>query len=219
MLKPLYVFDMDETLINADCAMIWNQFLVKKGIATDPNFLEEDKRLMALYAQGSMDMEDYLSFAIAPVKDLPITQVKALAEECVIKHVLDKQFRQSKPLIEQLKRDNIDMVIISASVTFLVEAVGRHIGIPTALGIDLVEKDGRYTPQVSGVASYREGKVTRLQQWLEAQSQQYSEIHFYTDSINDLPLCQHADYAYLVNPCPRLKAVSDQPNWTILDWD
>ncbi|MEF1341684.1 HAD-IB family hydrolase, partial [Vibrio rotiferianus] len=23
MSKPLYVFDMDETLINADCAMIW----------------------------------------------------------------------------------------------------------------------------------------------------------------------------------------------------
>ncbi|MEF1307625.1 HAD-IB family hydrolase, partial [Vibrio owensii] len=24
MSKPLYVFDLDETLINADCAMIWN---------------------------------------------------------------------------------------------------------------------------------------------------------------------------------------------------
>ncbi len=32
MSKPLYVFDMDETLINADCAMIWNAFLVEKGI-------------------------------------------------------------------------------------------------------------------------------------------------------------------------------------------
>ncbi|TKF05158.1 HAD-IB family hydrolase, partial [Vibrio kanaloae] len=28
MFKPLYVFDMDETLINADAAMLWNEFLV-----------------------------------------------------------------------------------------------------------------------------------------------------------------------------------------------
>ncbi|MEF1164968.1 HAD-IB family hydrolase, partial [Vibrio parahaemolyticus] len=50
MSKPLYVFDMDEALINADCAMIWNVFLVEKGIATQSNFIEEDQRLMALYA-------------------------------------------------------------------------------------------------------------------------------------------------------------------------
>ena len=32
MTKPLYVFDLDETLIKADSAMIWNEFLVEKGI-------------------------------------------------------------------------------------------------------------------------------------------------------------------------------------------
>lgn len=31
MSKPLYVFDMDETLFDADCAMLWNRFLVEKG--------------------------------------------------------------------------------------------------------------------------------------------------------------------------------------------
>ncbi len=56
MTQPLYVFDMDETLINGDCAMIWNEFLVEKGIVTDPDFLDEDKRLMALYSRGLMDM-------------------------------------------------------------------------------------------------------------------------------------------------------------------
>ncbi|UYI48710.1 HAD-IB family hydrolase [Vibrio natriegens] len=219
MSKPLYVFDMDETLINADCAMIWNAFLVEKGIATEPNFIEEDQRLMKLYAEGKMDMEDYLEFCMAPLSDMPIEQVKMLVAECVDKQILPKQFKQSKTLIEQLSRDGIDMVIISASVTFLVEAVGRRLGIPTSLGIDLIEQKGNYSAAISGIPSYREGKVTRLQQWLEAQPELYSEIHFYTDSINDLPLCQHADYAYLVNPCPRLREHANQPNWTVLSWD
>ncbi|MCF7494385.1 HAD-IB family hydrolase [Vibrio sp. L5-1] len=219
MFKPLYVFDMDETLINADAAMLWNAFLVEKGIATAPNFIEEDKRLMGLYSEGKLNMEDYLTFSMQPLADMPTEQVTALVEECVEQHILPKQFKQSKPLIEQLDRDNIDMLIISASVTFLVEAVGRKVGIENALGIDLVESQGRFTSEILGVPSYREGKVTRLKEWLDNQETNYSNIHFYTDSINDLPLCEYADFAYLVNPCPRLKAIADQPNWSILDWD
>jgi len=218
MSKPLYVFDMDETLINADCAMIWNEFLVEKGIATEPNFIEEDKRLIGLYAEGKLDMEDYLTFSMKPLENMPIEQVNALVEECVENHILAKQYPQAKTLIEQLSRDGLDMVIISASVTFLVAAVGRHLGIPTALGIDLVVADNRYTAEVDGIPSYREGKVTRLKLWLEAQFDSYSEIYFYTDSINDLPLCEYADYAYLVNPCPRLKEHSDRTKWTLLNW-
>ncbi|WP_425665990.1 HAD family hydrolase [Vibrio tubiashii] len=218
MSKPLYVFDLDETLINADCAMIWNEFMVDKGIATEPNFIEEDRRLMSLYAEGKLDMQDYLTFSMAPLADMPVEQVKLLVEECVKTRILDKQFPQSKSLIEQLSRDGIDMLIISASVTFLVEAVGRHLGIHTALGIDLVSEADHYTAKIQGVPSYREGKVTRLKQWLKERSESYSELHFFTDSINDLPLCQYADYAYLVNPCPRLKAHANQPNWTILNW-
>ncbi|MEF1341251.1 HAD family hydrolase, partial [Vibrio rotiferianus] len=173
---------------------------------------------MGLYAEGKMDMEDYLTFSMKPLENMPIEQVNALVEECVENHILAKQYPQAKTLIEQLSRDGIDMVIISASVTFLVAAVGRHLGIPTALGIDLVVADNRYTAEIDGVPSYREGKVTRLKQWLEAQFDSYSEIHFYTDSINDLPLCEYADYAYLVNPCPRLKEHSDRTKWRVLSW-
>lgn len=219
MSKPLYVFDMDETLVNGDAAMMWNEFLVEKGIASDASFVEEDQRLMGLYTQGKLDMEDYLTFAMQPLADLTTQQVNTLVEECVDTKVLPNLFKHTLPLIEQLKRDEIDMLIISASVTFLVEVVGRKLGIPEALGIDLVEKQGRYTSKIEGVPSYREGKVTRLEQWIAAQPTTYSEIHFYTDSINDLPLCEFADYAYLVNPCPRLKALADRPNWQILNWD
>ncbi|MFM2590595.1 HAD family hydrolase [Vibrio sp. TBV020] len=218
MSKPLYVFDMDETLIDADCAMIWNEFLVEKGIATSPSFIEEDQRLMALYAKGELNMEDYLAFSMAPLANMPKEQVARLVEECVTRYILPKQFTQSKTLIEQLTREGIDMMIISASVTFLVSAVGRHLGISNALGIDLVEKQGGYTAQILGVPSYREGKVTRLKEWLEAQSESYSSIHFYTDSINDLPLCEYADYVYLVNPCPRLKDYAIHTDWANLSW-
>ncbi|NRF25339.1 HAD family hydrolase [Vibrio coralliilyticus] len=219
MTKPLYVFDLDETLIKADSAMIWNEFLVEKGIVDDASFLTEDQRLMALYSQGKLDMDDYLKFAMAPITHLSLGEVEKLVNECVDKWIAPKQFQQSIPLLEQLNKQGVDTLIISATVSFIVEAVAQHLGVEQSMGIELVTEDDRYTAKVSGVPSYREGKVTRLEQWLSARDETYSEIHFYTDSINDLPLCERADYAYLVNPCPRLKAIADRPNWTILHWD
>lgn len=218
MSKPLYVFDLDETLINADCSMIWNEFLVEKGIVTDHNFIDEDKRLMNLYAKGELDMQCYLDFSLAPLTAIPKAQVSDWVEECVQRYILPKQFTQSKVLIEKLVREHAELIIISASVTFLVEVIARYLGIKTALGIDLVEQQACYSAQINGIATYREGKVARLEQWLKETKQSFSEIHFFTDSINDLPLCEYADYTYLVNPCPKLRIIGAERNWPILCW-
>ncbi|MGL5429288.1 MAG: HAD-IB family hydrolase [Vibrio sp.] len=218
MSKSLYVFDLDDTLIDGDCAMIWNAFLAEKGIATDHNFVAEDRRRMALYAQGKMDMAQYITFAMQPLTNVPIATVQAWAQECVAQLIVPQHFAQARTLLAQLQQQGSTCLIISASVSFLVQEVAAHFGIAHALGIDLVERQGCYSSEIAGIASYREGKVLRLQQWLAEQSETYQHIHFYTDSINDLPLCLHADFTYLVNPCPQLRAQGAQHGWPVLDW-
>ncbi|WGY45765.1 MULTISPECIES: HAD-IB family hydrolase [unclassified Vibrio] len=218
MSQPLYVFDMDDTLIDGDCAMIWNEFLVDKGIATDPEFLNQDRYLMSLYARGEMDMEDYLDYVMQPLAALPVEQVHALVDECVDRRIMPRLFDEARNLIATLKAHNTTMLIISASVSFLVEAVAKQVGIPHALGIDMAVSNGHYSSEIVGVPSYREGKVARLEEWLLTHPQHLDEVHFFTDSINDLPLCQHADFAYLVNPCQRLAAHAGQPHWQVLRW-
>ncbi|WP_260260714.1 HAD family hydrolase [Vibrio intestinalis] len=219
MPKPLYVFDLDETLIDGDCAMIWNQFLVAKGYVDDPEFLEKDAWLMAQYAQGELDMQQYLSFAMQPLANLSKSEVDDLVIECVDTQILPLVFPQAAKLIQQLKHDDIDMIVVSASVSFLVHQVALALGISQALGIDLEVNNGSYTHSILGVPSYREGKVTRLNQWLKQQPKDYGNIHFFTDSINDLPMCEAADFTYLVNPCPQLRSIGQKPNWVRLHWN
>ncbi|MGF1721391.1 HAD-IB family hydrolase [Vibrio kyushuensis] len=218
MSQPLYVFDMDETLFSADCSVLWNEFLAEEGIATSAGFLEEDKRLMGLYSAGKMDMEDYLTFAMSPLNHIPKEEVDQLVERCISDKIMPYYYPQAQTLLAQLKRDNIDTVIISATVNFIVAAVAKRIGIDAAMGIDLVIEENRYTATIEGIPTYREGKVARLEQWLSQQDKQYDSIHFYTDSINDLPLCERADAAYLVNPCDKLAQLSHRPNWQVLNW-
>ena len=61
MTTPLYVFDLEETLMDGNSAMIWNEFLVEKGLVNDPSFLNEERRLMTLYVQGILNEEEFQS--------------------------------------------------------------------------------------------------------------------------------------------------------------
>lgn len=218
MTSAIYVFDLDETLVAGDCGMIWNRFLVEKGIAKDEDFIEKDKALMKIYATGELDMQSYLDFAMAPLADLPLDTIEQLVDECVELYIQEKIYPEAKQLIESLQANQIPCVIISASVSFIVKAVAKKLGIKNAIGIDLVIKDNKYTSQIYGTPSFQEGKVKRIKSWLKAKDLQSSKLYFYTDSINDLPLCEFADHAHLVNPCPKLREFGKKNKWPVFHW-
>ena len=220
MPQPLYVFDMDDTLVNGDCAMLWNAFMVEKGMVTDPEFLQKDREMMALYAKGQMDMEDYLTYTLQPITHIPAKDIDFLVDEFVTNKILPRIFPEALALIDSLKAKKTALVIVSATVTFIVKKVAQRIGINEAIGIDLKMNEHFYSTDVSGIPSYREGKIQRLKNWVSQSNNHFDKIHFYTDSINDLPLCLYADYTYLINPCEQLRnEAKGHSDWTIYHWE
>lgn len=217
-MAPLTIFDLDETLIDGDSGLIWNAFLVDKGIVSDPGFLQEDRRLMALYALGELDIQTYLNFTMAAIQHLSAEEIDNLAEQCVNEHILPRLYPQAKALLADLKIQQKYTLMISATVSFLVKKVAQKLNVNDAMGIDLVIKNGTYSAQIQGTASYQKGKVIRLKEWLKITPNRYTSIDFYTDSINDLALCLHADNPIMVNPCTQLKKQALRNQWPILNW-
>ena len=76
--------------------------------------------------------------------------------------------------------------------------------------------NGRYTREIDGIPTFREGKVTRLRMWLENSSETLDDSYFYSDSHNDLPLLQIVDNPVVVDPDPKLRAVAEQREWPII---
>ena len=69
--------------------------------------------------------------------------------------------------------------------------------------------------------SYREGKITRLNQWLEIRKQKlddFEKVYFYSDSRNDLPLLSLVNTPVAVNPDEFLRAHAQENNWLIMDF-
>ena len=64
--------------------------------------------------------------------------------------------------------------------------------------------------------SFAEGKVTRLQQWLDDTGHSMKGSYFYSDSHNDLPLLTIVDNPVAVDPDETLKREAKANQWQII---
>ena len=108
--------------------------------------------------------------------------------------------------------------MISASGTHLVKPIAERLGIDEILGIELDVAHGVYTGQTVGTLTYREGKITRLLEWLDAEEENLEGASFYSDSRNDLPLLLKVDFPHVVNPDPVLLEHAEKAGWPIHLW-
>ena len=218
MSKTLTIFDLDNTLIKGDSSTVWSRFMVREGWVNDPGYLAREAMLMDDYDRGEMNIADYVALIQAPLIGVPKQEVDSLLVRCVREEIVPRVYPQAWDLIRTLQARGEQMLVISASVSLLVQAVAAELGIEQALGIDVEMADGGYTGVIAGTPSYQQGKVVRLAQWRQAHPEYSGEVTFYTDSINDMPLCLHADHVRLVNPCSQLVAVNAEHQWPVLEW-
>lgn len=148
--NTLTIFDLDNTLIQGDSSTVWSQFMVREGLATQKGYLAREARLMADYDRGEMNIADYVALIQAPLAGIPKSDVDALVARCVREAILPRVYPQAWELIRRLRAEGEQMLIISASVSLLVQAVAAALEIDQALGIDVAMVDGGYSGESWG---------------------------------------------------------------------
>ena len=214
----LAIFDLDETLIHGDCASLWSSEMAKLGWVDGESFLQQDQELMALYAEGKLAMEDYMTFSLSPLVGRSAEEVAFVVEPYVEDVIEPLFYSDAIRCLANHRAAGDRILIISASAHFLVSAIAARLKVEDVLAIDIEEQQGIYSGRTLGVLTYREGKVTRLKAWLEEQGENLDGAYFYSDSRNDLPLLQLVSNAYAVNPDPVLREHAEQAGWPILNW-
>lgn len=214
----LAIFDLDETLIGGDCASLWSQEMVKIGWADAMSFIAHEQELMRQYAAGSLAMEDYMAFTLSPLVGRTPEEVAHVVEPFVEDVIEPIFYSDATRCLANHRAAGDRILVISASAHFLVSAVAARLKIEEVLAIDLEEQHGHYSGRTEGVLTYREGKVARLQDWLQEQGETLDGAFFYSDSRNDLPLLQVVEKPHVVNPDPTLLQHAQQAGWPILSW-
>ena len=109
--------------------------------------------------------------------------------------------------------------IVTATNSFVTAPIAREFGVPHRVATEPEQIDGRFTGKVSGTPCFREGKITRVEEWLTAQGRRwgdFAQTWFYSDSHNDLPLLQLVTHPVAVRPDHPLKQVALERGWEII---
>jgi len=214
----LAIFDLDETLIDGDCASLWCHEMAKLGWVDGDSFLRQDAELMALYAEGRLAMEDYMAFSLSPLVGRSVEEVAFVVEPFVEEVIEPLLYSDATRCLANHRAAGDRVLVISASAHFLVSAIAARLGIAEVLAIDLEQQHDCYSGRTRGVLTYREGKVSRLLEWLEQHGESLDGAYFYSDSRNDLPLLQLVSQPHAVNPDPVLRRHAEQAGWPVLSW-
>jgi HAD superfamily hydrolase (TIGR01490 family) len=108
------------------------------------------------------------------------------------------------------------LIVITATNSFITKPIAALFGIENLIGTDPEEKEGEFTGKVSGLPSFKEGKVTRLEAWLKNKNlslADFKKSYFYSDSHNDLPLMQKVTHPVAVDSDDILTEYANSKGW------
>ncbi len=215
----LVLFDLDNTLLAGDSDYEWGQFLIAKGAVDGPHYEAKNRAFYEDYKAGRLDIYAFLAFALRPLATHSRAQLDAWHAEYMATRI--------RPMIPQAARDLVNrhlasadlVAVITATNSFVTAPIAREFGITHLIATDPEEVDGRFTGEVAGTPCFREGKVTRIEQFLAERGttlERLDDSWFYSDSHNDLPLLEKVRHPVAVDPDPILRAEAEARGWPVI---
>lgn len=212
----LAIFDLDNTLIAGDSDHSWGEFLVHKQLVDADYYRGQNDRFYRDYQAGKLDIAAYLRFSLAPLTEHSQERLDELQREFMQHWIEPLLLERAQQLLDLHREKGDQLLIITATNRFITGPIAERLGVDDMLATDPECINGRYTGEVAGTPCFREGKVTRLQEWLKERPYSLAEAHFYSDSNNDLPLLEQVGNPVAVDPDPTLKATAEQRGWPII---
>ena len=220
----LALFDLDHTLIPIDSDHSWGVYTTGIGWTDPVDFTRRNDEFYAQYQAGTLDIHAYIRFSTAAVRRQGAINSEAAHADYMRAIVQPAIKPQAMALVNQHQQAGDAVIIVTATNEFVTRPIAQAFGVSELIAVEL-ERDtapggtGWITGEIKGVPSFREGKITRVGQWLAARQLDWADVEstFYTDSINDLSLMENVTHPVATNPDDRLRAIALERGWRILD--
>ena len=210
-MPKLVIFDLDNTLINGDSDRNWGIYLSEKKIVGD-DFLQKSEKFYNNYYEGSLDIDGFLNFCLEPLVNNSMDLLLELREDFIetkIKPILLPK------AIEEINKEMETNKVIMATATnnFVTRPIATLFGIDDLIATDFEIIDNEFTGKVDGIPCFRDGKLTKVEQWSKNNDYDLNESKFYSDSFNDIPLLQKVSEAIVVDGDEKLLQEAKNYGW------
>ncbi|MHB8727894.1 MAG: histidinol-phosphatase [Sulfuricaulis sp.] len=212
----LAIFDLDNTLLRGDSDHAWGRFLIENQLVDGAEYERENERYYAQYQAGTLDIMEFLAFALRPLAGHDRAALDRWHREYMRTKVMPMITPEARALVDKHRAHGDTLIIITATNRFVTAPIAAAFDVPHLIATEPEERDGRFTGKVAGMPSYREGKVVRLKAWMAEHGATLQDSWFYSDSHNDLPLLSVVDHPVAVNPDDSLRREAQKRGWPIL---
>jgi len=215
----LALFDLDNTLLSGDSDYEWAQFLIDKGVLERARYESENQRFYDQYKAGTLDIFEFLDFQLAPLARHARAELDRWHREFMASRIMPIIRDKGRALLRRHQDEGSLCAIITSTNAFVTGPIARELGVAHLLATEIEETGGRFTGRPRGTPCFREGKITRLNDWLEAQGRDlrgFARSWFYSDSHNDLPLLEQVTRPVAVDPDETLRQTALAHGWEVI---
>jgi HAD superfamily hydrolase (TIGR01490 family) len=212
----LALFDLDNTILAGDSDYSWSRFLIQEGYLDGAIHAEKNEKFYADYKAGTLDIYAFVEFQFKPLARNPRTVLNQLLKKYVEEVIKPMITEKARALVKRHQDEGDLIIVITATNSFITKPIAELFGIENLIGTDPEEKEGEFTGKVSGLPSFKDGKVTRLEAWLKGKNlslASFEKSYFYSDSHNDLPLMQKVTHPVAVDSDDVLSEYAKSKGW------
>jgi HAD superfamily hydrolase (TIGR01490 family) len=212
----LALFDLDNTILAGDSDYNWSRFLIQEGYLDGAIHAEKNEKFYADYKAGTLDIYAFVEFQFKPLARNPRAVLNQLLKKYVEEVIKPMITEKARALVKRHQDEGDLIIVITATNSFITKPIAELFGIENLIGTDPEEKEGEFTGKVSGLPSFKEGKVTRLEAWLKGKNlllTSFEKSYFYSDSHNDLPLMQKVTHPVAVDSDDVLSEYAKSKGW------
>ena len=105
------------------------------------------------------------------------------------------------------------VIIATATNNFVTRPIATLFGVDDLIATDFEIIDNEFTGKVDGIPCFRDGKLTKVEQWSKNNDYDLNGSKFYSDSFNDIPLLQKVSEAIVVDGDEKLLQEAKNYGW------
>ena len=215
-MSKLTIFDLDNTLLAGDSDRAWGLYIVEKKIVSDA-FLVESEKFYNSYYEGDLDIDGFLAFCLKPLTENKLSELLELRKGFIEDKIKPMMLEEAIRTVEQKKLEG-PVIIATATNSFVTRPIADLFKIKDLIATEFIIRDNEFTGEVDCIPCFREGKVKKVEEWVEANGYDLSNATFYSDSFNDLPLLEKVETAIVVDGDDKLIEQAKNNDWECISF-
>ena len=211
-MNELLIFDLDNTLLAGDSDRNWGIFLAEQKVV-ESSYLDESEKFYNNYYDGSLDIDGFLSFCLKPLIENDMSYLLELRKQFIEDKIKPIITEPGRKIINQAIEDGKTVIIATATNDFVTRPIADLFNVQTLIATEFEIKNQQFTGKVIDAPCFREGKLNKVQKWVDDNNFDLSKASFYSDSFNDLPLLEKVKTPVIVDGDDKLVEIGKNRDW------